>query len=133
MKVYKDGMTLGRETGSLTNALMENLTREIKVGDSFAILGWTDRTLYQVTEVVSQNEFSACKVDTYMKEWQDGTEYPNVGADGKWVLYGRTVKFKKCRKYWYEHWLGIDGIPHKMGRKVHFSWGATTGYRDPSF
>lgn len=32
MKVYKDGMVLMKDTGSLTNALMENRAKEIKVG-----------------------------------------------------------------------------------------------------
>lgn len=124
MKVYKDGMTLMRDTGSLTNALCENRANVIKVGDSFAKLGWTDRYLYIVTEVRSPREFVAKRVRVEMKDgWQDGTEYPIVGEDGKWLTYdGEGEVFTKKRKYWY------DGYS-----RVHFSWGATTGYCDPSF
>jgi len=133
MKVYKDGMTLGRETGSLTNALMENKTHEIKVGDSFALLMWTDRSLWQVTKVISQTEFYAKRVETYMKDWTDGTCYPKTGDDGKWILWDEESKFKKSRKYWYEHCRYGNGVFCKTDCKAHFSWGATTGYRDPSF
>lgn len=133
MKVYADGMELMKETGSLTNALMENKPREIKPGDSFSILLWSDRTLWQVTRVISQTEFFAKKVSTYMKDWADGTCYPKVNADGNWDLSGDEIKYKKCRKYWYEYARCPDGTYDRLDSKVHFSWGSTTGYRDPSF
>lgn len=123
MKVYKDGMTLMKDTGSLMNALMENRTREIKVGDTFAELMWTDRHLWKVTEVVSQREFVAERVETELRNgWEDGTEYPKVDADGNMITSGRPETFKLKRKFWY---LGES--------RIHLSWGATTGYRDPSF
>ena len=123
MKIHKDGMTLMRDTGSLTNALMENRTREIKVGDTFAELMWTDRHLWKVTEVVGQREFVAERVQTELRNgWQDGTEYPKVDADGNMLTDGYPETFKLKRKFWY---LGAS--------RIHFSWGATTGYRDPSF
>lgn len=123
MKIYKDGMTLMKDTGSLTNAIMENKTREIKVGDTFAELMWTDRHLWKVTEVVSQREFVAERVETELRNgWEDGTEYPKLDADGNMLTGGCQYTFKLKRKFWY---LG--------GSRVHLSWGETTGYRDPSF
>ena len=123
MKVYKDGMTLMKDTASLANALMENKTREIKVGDTFAELMWTDRHLWIVTNVISPREFVAERVQTEMRDgWQDGTEYPKTDAEGKYLTSGYPETFKRKHKYWY---LGES--------RVRFSWGATTGYRDPSF
>ena len=133
MKVYKDGMELMKDTGSLTNALMENKAREIKVGDTFAELMWTDRTLWKVVEVVNQTEFSAERVITYMKDWTDGTTYPKRDDRGNILTDGHPVKFKKGRKYWYEWHQNANGEYYKTDSKVHFSWGKQTGYRDPSF
>jgi len=133
MKVYKDGMTLMKDTCSITNALMENKSREIKEGDTFAILMWSDRSLWKVTKVVSQTEFYAERVETYMKDWADGTEYPKRDESGNIVTSGQPVKYKKSRKYWYEWWANAQGVYYKTECKVHFAWGETTGYRDPSF
>jgi len=128
MKIYSDGMTLMRDTGSLTNALMENKKDGMKVGDTFAELMWTDRTLWQVTEVVVPGrKFKAQRVETYMENWTDGTEYPREGADGKYILQGDETTFERKRKYWYR----VGGFGG--GSRVHFSWGAKHGYRDPSF
>lgn len=122
MKVYKDGMELMMETGSLTNALMENKPREIKVGDTFAELLWTDRTAYIVTRVVNQLKFYAKKLKVKMENWQDGTEYPVKDEHGAYIAEGGEFCFSKPRKYWY---CG--------GGKVHLAWGESCGYRDPSF
>lgn len=116
------GMRLMHDTASLTNALMANTTNAPKVGDTFAELMWTDRTLWVITEVVSPKEFKAQRVETELKCWEDGTEFPKRDADGKFLTDGSTSTFKKPRKYWY-----CDG------RRVSLSFGATTGYRDPSF
>lgn len=123
MKVYKDGMELMKDTGSLTNALMENKTHEIKVGDTFALLLWTDRTAYIVTRVVNQKKFYARRLKTQMKCWQDGTEYPVRDENGTFIPEGEEEEFKKGRKYWYG----------TFATKAHFSWGECCGYRDPSF
>ena len=123
MKVYKDGMTLMKDTASLTNALMENKPREIRVGDTFAELLWTDRTLWKVTEVTNQKDFMAEQVETELKDgWEDGTEYPVRDADGNILTDGQPSRFTLKRKYWYRN-----------GVRIHISWGATTGYTDPSF
>ena len=123
MKVYKDGMDLGRDTGSIMNALMENRAESIKVGDTFAELNWTDRTLWVVTKVISTKEFIAERAQTEMTDgWQDGTEYPKKNEKGEILTDGYETTFKKKRKYWY-----------RGGVRVHWSWGKTTGYRDPSF
>ena len=74
MKVYKDGMELMKDTGSLTNALMENRNEKIKVGDTFAELLWTDRNAYIVTRVNSQRDFYAKRLKVEMKDWTEGTQ-----------------------------------------------------------
>lgn len=122
MKVYKDGMTLMRDTGSLTNALMENKANDIKVGDTFVELLWTDRTAYIVTRVVNQKKFYAKRLQTYMIDWREGTKYPDKDAKGAYITTGEEVLFHKPRKYWY-----------KGSGKVHLSWGEDCGFRDPSF
>lgn len=122
MKVYKDGMTLMRDTGSLTNALMENKSIEIKVGDTFVELMWTDRHPYIVTRVVNQKKFYAKRLKTHIENWQDGTEYPDKDATGAYITQGGEVLFSKPRKFW-----------RKSGDKVHLSWGEDCGFRDPSF
>ena len=73
MRVYKDGMVLMKDTGSLTNALMENKTKEIKVGDTFVELLWTDRTAYIVTRVNNQRDFYAKRLKVEMKDWYCGS------------------------------------------------------------
>lgn len=114
-------MKLMKDTGSLTNYLLENDKHEIRVGDSFAELMWTDRHLWQVTAIDGKRMW-AKRVRTYMEHWADGTEYPVKDDAGKWELEGKEHCFTKPRKNW------------KMdGKDVHLSWGATTGYRDPSF
>ena len=122
MKIHKDGMTLMKDTGSLTNALMENKTDTIKVGDTFAELMWTDRKLWKVTEVISPKAFMAERVETELRNgWEDGTEFPKKDERGEMITDGQPMKFIKKRKYWY------------CGGRIHWAWGATTGYRDPSF
>ena len=122
MKVYKDGMELMKDTGSLTNTLMENKPWEIKVGDTFVELLWTDRTAYIVTRVVSQREFYAMRIKTQMKDWTDGTEYPVKDGKGNYITEGGESHFRRPRKYW------------KCGMgNVHLSWGEDCGYHDPSF
>lgn len=122
MKVYKDGMVLMKDTGSLTNALMENKTKEIKVGDTFVELLWTDRTAYIVTRVINQHDFYAKRLKSKMKDWTDGTKYPVKDENGAYITEGDECRFRKPRKYWY---CGSG--------KVHLSWGEDCGYRDPSF
>ncbi len=122
MKVYKDGMELMMDTGSLTNALMENKPREIKVGDTFAELLWTDRTAYIVTRVVNQRKFYAKELKVKMESWQDGTQYPVKDENGAYIAEGEEFCFSKPRKHWY---CG--------GGKVHLAWGESCGYRDPYF
>lgn len=120
-KIYRDGMELGKDTGSITNALMENRPREIKVGDTFAELMWTDRRLWIVTRVVNQRDFYAKWVKVEMKDWTEGTQYAVKDEKGEYVTEGAECRFRKPRKYWYH------------GGKTHLAWGETTGYRDPSF
>ena len=122
MKLYKDGMVLMKDTGSLTNALMENKTKEIKVGDTFVELLWTDRTAYIVTRVNNQRDFYAKLLKVEMKDWTDGTQYPVKDEKGAYIAEGGEFRFRKPRKYW-----------RRGGGKVHLSWGEDCGYRDPSF
>ena len=131
MKIYKDGMTLMRDTASLMNAVMENKAKTINVGDTFAELLWTDRTLWVVTKVISDRKFVANRAKTYMENWADGTEYPVKDENGKIVADGEPRTFTKKRKYWYRSIHA--NAPATDGHRVHLSWGATTGYRDPSF
>lgn len=123
MKVYKDGMTLMRDTASLANALMENKTREVKVGDTFAVLMWTDRELRIVTAVEGDAAFTSEMVETKMENWYEGTEYPVRGEDGAIKTAGDVERYVLKRGKWRD----------RSGNVVHLSWGATTGYRDPSF
>lgn len=115
-------MKLMKDTGSLTNALMENRKEQIKVGDTFAELLWSDRTLYKVVGIEGK-KILAKQVSTELRNgWEDGTEYPKVDEKGEWILCDTIYEITKPRKYW------------KMnGHTVHLCWGATTGYRDPSF
>lgn len=122
MKVYKDGMELMKDTGSLDNALMENRNENIKVGDTFAELLWTDRTAYIVTRVNNQRDFYAKRLKVEMKDWTDGTQYPVKDEKGAYITEGGECRFRKPRKYWRE-----------SGDRVHLSWGEDCGYRDPSF
>lgn len=133
-KIYKDGMTLMRDTASLTNAIMENRRSEVKVGDTFARLMWTDRELWQVTEVVSPTKFKAMKVQTRCENEYKGTENPVYDEDGKMKLYeAREMLIVRKRKYWYAVEKDHEGnFARKIGR-IHCTWGETTGYRDPSF
>lgn len=116
-------MKLFAETGSVINALMDNGggCLEPKVGDTFAELLWTDRNLWIIKSVKSNRDFIAERVETKMKDWTDGTEYPVV-ADGVIQTSGSPSHFTRPRKYWK-----CDG------HTVHLSFGAKTGYRDPSF
>lgn len=114
-------MKLMRDTASLTNYLMENSTHEIHVGDSFAELMWTDRTLWKVVRIEGKKMY-AKRVATKMRHWEEGTQYPVTDDDGNWILEGHEVCFSKPRKNW-----------RKGGEIVHLSWRAKTGYRDPSF
>lgn len=122
MKVYKDGMELMKDTGSITNALMENKNAEIKIGDTFAELLWTDRTAYIVTRVINQRKFYAKRLKVHMTNWTEGTKYPDKDENGAYIAEGAEFLFSKPRKYWRK---GYD--------KVHLSWGEDCGYRDPSF
>lgn len=122
MKLYKDGMNLGTDTGSIMNALMENRTREIKVGDTFAELLWTDRNAWIVTRVNNQRDFYAKRIKVQMKHWTEGTQYPVKDENGAYIAEGEERRFRKPRKYWY---YGTQ--------KVHLAWGEDCGYRDPSF
>ena len=122
MKVYKDGMELMKDTGSLTNALMENRNEKIKVGDTFVELLWTDRTAYIVTRVVNQSKFYAKRLKTHMRDWQEGTKYPDKDETGAYIATGEELLFSKPRKYW-----------RKSGGRVYLAWGEDCGYRDPSF
>ena len=122
MKVYKDGMELMKDTGSLTNALMENRNEQIKVGDTFAELLWTDRTAFIVTRVINQHDFYAKRLKVEMKDWTEGTQYPVKDANGAYIAEGAEIRFRKPRKCWYSG-----------SGKVHLSWGEDCGYRDPSF
>lgn len=115
-------MKLMRDTGSLMNYLMVNDNFNVKVGDTFAELMWTDRKLFKVVRLDGK-KIIAKVVRTELKNgWEDGTEYPITDDKGEWVLDDTEHIVTKPRKYWK-----LDG------RNVHLSWGATTGYRDPSF
>ena len=124
MKLKRNGMELLKDTASVSNALMENAGVEggIKAGDTFAELMWTDRHLWVVTRVVSEKEFYAKAVDTECENYYDGTLYPVKNEDGSPKTVGEESHFKFRYKNWWS-----DGV------KVHLSFGATTGYRDPSF
>lgn len=114
-------MKLMKDTGSLTNYMMVNDNLNVKVGDTFAELMWSDRNLWQVTRLEGKNIYVK-RVQTKMKDWTDGTEYPVKDENGNNLLWGNECVLTKPRKYW------------KLNRcTVHLSWGATTGYRDPSF
>ncbi len=130
MKIYKDGMTLMRDTGSLTNAIMENCNKSVKVGDTFVELLWTDRELYIVTAVESPTRFRAKTVKTVCKTFEEGTMYPVLDENGKMETEGDEEVFFKARKYWYRE---INNNNYHSKVKVHFSWGEKTGYRDPCF
>ena len=114
-------MKLMKDTGSLTNYLMVNDNLNVKVGDTFAKLMWTDRNLYKVIRIEGK-KIIAKEVDTFMKNWAEGTKYPKTDSNRNWILSGPERVITKPRKNW------------KMdGSTVHLSWGATEGYRDPSF
>lgn len=116
-------MKLGTDTGSVFNALMDNGDGclELKAGDTFAELLWTDRNLWIINLVKSNRDFTAKRVETKMRNWADGTEYP-VEIDGVIQTFGSPCHFTRPRKHWK-----CDG------HTVHLSFGAKTGYRDPSF
>ena len=124
MQLKKNGAVLMRDTGSLINAAIENIgTRDgLKPGLTFAELMWTDRDLWVITRVVSEKEFYACNVETACKDYYDGTCYPVRNEDGSLKTDGGESRFQFRYKNW---WSGC--------KKVHLSFGETTGYRDPSF
>lgn len=131
MKIYKNGMTLMRDTASLTNALCENLGVKdgIKVGTTFCELMWTDRNLWVVTRVVSDSEFYARRARTRMENWADGTEYPVTDENGNIETWGDELRYR----FSYRNWRRAhERLPKKM-EKVHLAFGEKTGYRDPSF
>lgn len=114
-------MKLMKDTGSLMNYLMVNDNLNVKVGDTFAELMWTDRHLYKVIRIEGK-KIIAKAVETFMKSWAEGTEYPKTDSNGNWILSGPECVITKPRKNW------------KMnGSTVHLCWGATEGYSDPSF
>ena len=163
MQVKKNGMKLMKDTGSLTNALIENIGIEggLKPGDTFAELLWTDRTLWLITRVISDKEFFAARVKTEMKDWTSGIEYPVKDENGEMVLDGSECYFRFTYKNWRCSDVGymesffnreIDKFFKDTGHlgddmqtailkfcrtkpasKIHLTFGATTGYRDPSF
>ena len=117
-----NGMELMKDTGSLMNAICANDRTCVRVGDTFTELHWSDRTLHIVTEV-SENRFSAVCVSTHMKNHCDGTCYPDIDENGKWMVLGSPKTFSRNKRGWWSH----------GGRRVHISWGDKTGYMDPSF
>lgn len=132
MQIKKNGLKLMKDTASLTNALIENIGMKdgIKVGDTFAELQWTDRTLWVITWVAPNGkEFMAKRAQTKMKDWTDGTEYPVRLEDGTIETVGSECFFK----FRYRNWWGYSDTQMNNGEKVHLSFGETTGYRDPSF
>ena len=114
-------MKLMKDTCSLMNYLMVNDNLNVKVGDTFAELMWSDRTLWQVTRIEGKKIY-AKRVKTKIEDWTDGTQYPVKDENGNNLLWGGESVLTKPRKYW-----------KKNGCTVHLSWGETTGYRDPSF
>lgn len=116
-------MKLLTDTGSVANWMMDNGSgcSELKVGNTFAELLWTDRRLWVIKSVKSNRDFIAEMAETRMKDWTDGTEYPVV-VDGVIQTSGSPCHFTRPRKYWK-----CDG------HTAHLSFGAKTGYRDPSF
>ena len=128
MQLKKNGAVLMRDTASLINAAIENIGVKggLKPGLTFAELMWTDRHLWVVTRVVSEKEFFARRVQTEMHHFAEGTEYPVKNEDGSLKTYGEESRFRFMYRNWRE-----GNIAH--GRKVHLSFGADTGYRDPSF
>ena len=122
--------------------MAENAAQEIKVGDTFAELMWTDRRLWVITEVRGAKEFVAGWVETECKDVNAGTEYPVRDADGKFKTYmGEDAVFCFRRGNWYkkEVYMGWDrkgkfkpNDSKGWGRKVHLSFGMKTGYTDPN-
>ena len=128
MRLKKNGAVLMRDTASLTNAAIENIGVKggLKPGLTFAELMWTDRELWVITRVVSEKEFYACEAETEMRHFAEGTEYPVRDENGNIKTFGPEVRFR----FMYRNWRKGE-IAH--GIKVHIAFGATTGYRDPSF
>ena len=121
-------MKLMKDTGSLTNALCENTTSCPKVGDTFCELLWTDRNLYLITEVINDRKFKADRVHTFLKDGLiDGTEYPQYDENGNIKTFGEPETYV----FRYNNWRKL--ARGNATRKVHLQFGATTGYRDPSF
>lgn len=132
MQLKKNGLKLMKDTGSLDNALMENIgtTSGIKVGDTFVELMWTDRKLWVITQVAANGkEFFAQPVKTKMKAAWTGTEYPVYDENGKIETNGPERFFI----YRYKNWWRYADSSRKDGEKMHLSFGVTTGYCDPSF
>lgn len=105
----------------MQNTLMQNDVREIQVGDTFAVLGWSDRKLFKVVRVINNNKFFAREVETECKDWQKGTLTPVLDKSGEWKLSDFDELFSR-RKYW-----------RNAGMKVNLCWGAKTGFYDPYF
>lgn len=130
MQLKMNGAVLMRDTASLINAAIENIGVKggLKPGLTFAELMWTDRNLWVITRVVSEKEFYAKKAETEMRHFAEGTEYPVRDEDGNIKTLGPEVRFQ----YKYRNWRKSElAYPH--GYKVHLAFGASTGYRDPSF
>ena len=132
MQVKKNGMKLMKDTASLMNALIEStgLKESLKVGDTFAELQWTDRTLWVVKEVINDKNFFAEEADTKLKDWTKGTEYPVQNEDG-------TIKTNPYSRmefvYRYGNWKKYEERYPKDKERVHLSFGEKVGYCDPSF
>jgi len=164
MQVKKNGMKLMKDTASLTNALIENIGVEggLKEGGMFCELMWTDRTLWLITRVISDKEFFAARVQTTMRNWTEGTEYPVTAENGAIVCedgsecYFRFTynNWRRADVQWFDGFMNgmtkeffkdTGNLYNDIGRavikfcrtkptkRVHLAFGVETGYRDPSF
>ena len=143
MRLIDHGLKLHKDTGSLTNAILETPIgpqKELKIGDTFALLEWTDRTLYVVTHVINDKKFFAARVHTQIKSYEAGIEYPKYNEDGSIkIIPNSEMCFSLSWNRWrysritFEEYSNNSKIKNKDNYPIHIAFGYDTGYTDPSF
>lgn len=124
-------MKLGHDTASVINWISETQARNgtmpiPAIGDTMAELMWTDRKLLICTAHTVKG-FIAKIVRTRMRNWAEGTTYPERDSDGNLITEGGEMEIRATKNGYRVK--GGDGEWYK----ISLAMGATTGYQDPSF
>lgn len=127
-----NAMKLGKETGSLTNAMMSHTGTFPVVGKGATLLSWTDRYAYFVNSVSADGK--TCVIERAIAIREDN----NGMSDAQSYRYERhapgdttpvTLRFRYGR--WYlQHGTPLTGISYS---KINVCFGTMREYYDHSF